>query len=94
MIRRASFELDKTPSYLMSILTTRTFASPQARLATKFFDAYTTHNMKAVAGCLSEDFVHTLLPRSLGRPSRNKQEWLTFMTPFTVMIPDLKVCYY
>jgi hypothetical protein len=77
----------------MSISTT-SHASPQANVVNKLLDSYTTHNMKAVADCLSEDFKQILLPSSLGQPPKTKEEWVTFMTPFAKWVPDLKVRVY
>jgi hypothetical protein len=67
-------------------------ASTEARLAAKFFEAYNAHNVKALEDCLSEDFKHTLLPRSMEKPSKNKKEWVIFTSKYTIeMIPDLAV---
>jgi ketosteroid isomerase-like protein len=68
--------------------TPTTAPSPQARAATHLFECYNAHDMKALADCLSEDFTQILLPKSLGRAPKTKQEWLTYITPFTVLIPD------
>jgi hypothetical protein len=60
-------------------------------LVHSFLDSMNAHNWEAVHKMTSLDMRHQLLPRSLGRPSRTRDEWLSALDRYSGLMPDLKI---
>lgn len=63
--------------------------SPQLRVMLRWFDAVATHNMEALDAILSDDYVHPILPQSLGLPTYDRAGFLEFAQK--VLMPFLTV---
>lgn len=56
--------------------------SPQIKLWIEYDRAFKPMNADSLRKCLHKDFRHVPLPRSIGEPERNKEEWVEAMAGF------------
>jgi hypothetical protein len=61
------------------------------RLALAFVDATSAHDWAALRQITSREMRHQLLPRSLGRPARTRDEWLGTWETYLGLIPDISM---
>ena len=65
--------------------------SPQIKLWIEFAQAFKPMNVDSLRKCLHKDFRHVSLPRSIGEPERNKEEWVEAMEGFFKSITVFEV---
>jgi hypothetical protein len=61
------------------------------RLVHSFLEPLNAHSWEGVREITSSDMRHQLLPRSLGRPSRTRDEWLSALDRYSGLMPNLKI---
>ena len=61
--------------------------SPQLQAVLRWLDAMiTTHDVKDLEASITDDFTHQVLPMSLGRPTRGREDFLAYADAFLLRV--------
>ena len=66
-------------------------ASPQLQTVLSLLDAFCNKEFEKVSSLLAEDYLHNLLPKSLGAPTRDKIGWVSHIQELLKIHNNFKV---
>ena len=67
--------------------------SPQIKLINEWNRGFMEKNADILANCVHKDFHRVVLPRSMGQPAQNKEEWIKDITAIISFATEFDVGY-